>query len=215
MTDTTTPTGTLASPYDPQAVGTDIASLLPPLSQIPDKFVGPDGKWQQVARYIDQKGYGDLRFRLHEHRPDINVHKAIWHISTILRSWDIEPIGYKMAAAAFLMSLWFADAMLDPVDPSVSHDEDIPIFLRRPETKIAPAPSRPSPTQAVIEGQGAYVLGDYTQIVSRWARFSPDELQVLWDGLNTSPLIYKGLGLSLLAREIRAEIAARKAGVPS
>lgn len=88
-----------------QVFPADLGPLLPPVSQIPDEFKGNGGKWVRFAHRWFAEGFpkaGVIR------RPDVDAEKAFVHLSTILGSFEPKH-EHKMAAVAWLSSLWFAD----------------------------------------------------------------------------------------------------------
>jgi len=113
------PKGTMKEPFLPvpmskvdQAFGAadKITNCLPPVEAIPDEFDGyPQNKWTSAVDRIFGKGSAGIEL---QPRVGIDPEIAYTHIHTVLGSYAPKH-EYKIAALAYLMSLWFEDVMWD------------------------------------------------------------------------------------------------------
>lgn len=104
------PKGTLENPVpvvinDAQfAFPANVAPLMPPVEQIPEEFAYPNNPWNQFANNWFFHGIKEGEFP--EAKENIDLQTAFRHISAIMGSWEPKH-EYKIAAVAYLMSLWF------------------------------------------------------------------------------------------------------------
>jgi hypothetical protein len=89
--------------------GAKIERLLPAFKDIPAEFkkVGAS-KWERVADRWFARGLRGVEFSPKE---GIDLTKAIRHLATIMQSYE-PPHEHKIAAVAYLMSLWFEDVKI-------------------------------------------------------------------------------------------------------
>jgi hypothetical protein len=104
--------GTLPEPYTPQPISglelvfpAHVAHLMPPAAAIPEEF------WQQNklvwVRLVEQMFFGVASGLKLVPKVD-DPETALTHVRAIMGSFEPKH-EYKMAASAYLLSLWFAD----------------------------------------------------------------------------------------------------------
>lgn len=107
------PVGTLATPFTPQeitearmAFPANVSDLLPPVEAIPDEFGetgNRDNKWIALVNKWFHEGARGLNLYPH-HGTDPS--RAFKHLAAIMKSFEPKH-EYKIAAVAFLFSLWY------------------------------------------------------------------------------------------------------------
>src|SRR5690349_16692427 len=83
-----------------------VADLMPPIAEIPDEF-----KQWRGNKWVDlQSEWFSLGIKLSQitPKPGVDFRAAIRHLKAIQSSWEPKH-EHKMAAVAYLASLWFDD----------------------------------------------------------------------------------------------------------
>ena len=103
------PKGTLSKPYLPvdiwaNSYAPNVEQLMPPAEDIPDEFGNDSHIWVEFVREWFYSGLNKdlVLYPVETIDPDL----AFKHVAHILSSWEPKH-EYKMAACAYLMSLWF------------------------------------------------------------------------------------------------------------
>lgn len=103
-------TRTLAEQWS-KPVG-DMTKLMPPYREIPPEFGiygARSNNWEKlVGRWF---GFG-LKGVAWTSKPGVDTNKALRHAKAIMSSWDPKH-EHKIAAVAFLLSLWFDVVSID------------------------------------------------------------------------------------------------------
>ena len=88
-----------------------VFEFCPPMTEIPDEFTDGSSsllhrsKWERAASQWFYEGIKKTAFTAKE---GIDAEKAFKHLGFVLGSWNLKH-EHKMAAVAYLMSLWFDD----------------------------------------------------------------------------------------------------------
>lgn len=88
-----------------KAFPADLGALLPPLHVIPDEFKGNGGTWVRFAHRWFAHGFPERGL---VRREGVDAETAYRHLMTVMRSYEPKH-EHKMAAIAWLASLWFSD----------------------------------------------------------------------------------------------------------
>lgn len=86
--------------------GAKVEHLMPAYKDIPAEFkkVGAS-KWERVADRWFARGLKGVEF---VHKSNVDLTQALRHLTTIMNSYEPKH-EHKIAAVAYLMSLWFED----------------------------------------------------------------------------------------------------------
>lgn len=87
---------------------TNVHSLLPKMSDIPEDFDNHYNKWNRV---VSKWFFEGIRRDAFKAKSGIDRDKALRHIAAVISSWSLKH-EHKTAGAAFLLSLWFDDATI-------------------------------------------------------------------------------------------------------
>jgi hypothetical protein len=84
-------------------------TLLPPKEEIPEEFFARDNKWASFVSTMFLRGW-DGKDPVLLIKEDVDAQKAFDHVRVVLISFEPKHEN-KIAGAAYLLSLWFADVV--------------------------------------------------------------------------------------------------------
>ena len=89
--------------------GNVTGEFLPERSEIPREFFDSHNKWASFVSNMFFRGW-DGADPVLIRKPDVDADVAFRHIRTVVGSWEPKHEN-KIAGAAYLLSLWFADVV--------------------------------------------------------------------------------------------------------